>query len=230
MLGRRADGFHDIDTTIQAIDLHDLLVVQQDEDTQLSITGLDVPGGARNSVLHAHGALEQATRQKLPTRFHLHKRIPPGSGMGGASSDAATALRALKHLYHLEIDLEPIAAQIGADVTYFLHGGRARATGRGEKMTPLPTQPATYLVAWPGIELSTADVYNQWDQVKGEGQNELERAAQHANPAVKDFAARLGDAWRMTGSGSAFFKEIAIDDAPHMKVWSTVAHAVGPWS
>jgi 4-diphosphocytidyl-2C-methyl-D-erythritol kinase len=66
--------------------------------------------------------------------------------------------------------------------------------------------------------------------VKGDGPNELARAAQHFDPRVRDFAEKLGAGWRMTGSGSAFFRETAIDDTPDIKVWTTVAHAVGPWS
>ena len=187
-------------------------------------------------MLKAQAALEQAAQRKLPAHFHLHKRIPPGSGLGGASSDAATALRALQALYHLDLDLAPVAAQVGADVPFFLHGGRMRAEGRGEKLTPLQTRPATYLIAWPEIELSTADVYRAWDDdVKREGPNQLARAAQRVDQRVEEFAARLGDGWQMTGSGSAFFKPVATDDAPdipdipHIKVWTTVAHAVGPW-
>lgn len=153
--------------------------------------------------------------------------------MGGASSDAAAALRGLSHLYRLDLDLAPIAEQIGADVPYFLHGGRMRAEGRGEKLTPLTMQPggqAMYLIAWPEIELSTAAVYNAWDEVKGDGPNELRCAAEHVAPQIELFRKSLGDGWQMTGSGSAFFRPITTDDEPRIKVWTKVAHAVGPWS
>ena len=149
--------------------------------------------------------------------------------MGGASSDAAAALRGLKALYHLDVDLGPVAAEIGTDVPYFLHGGRMRAEGRGERLTALTMQPAMYVIAWPEIELSTAEVYNAWDEVGGDGPNDLRRAAEHSDARVKDFAAKLGDGWHMTGSGSAFFREEA-GNPPTIKGWSTVAHAVGPWS
>ena len=196
----------------------------------LTTSGLSVTHATDNTVLKAHAALEHACMRELPAHFHLHKRIPPGSGMGGASSDAVAALRGLEEIYRLDIDLAPIAAQLGADVPYFLHGGRMRAEGRGEKLTPLTMQPAMYAVAWPEIELQTAKVYEAWDEVKGEGPNELARAAQHVEPGVKEFAKTLGPEWRMTGSGSAFFRETAGGEAPRIKVWTTVAHAVGPWS
>ena len=230
VMGRRADGFHDIRTTIQSIDLHDLLLITQARQTLLTVGGMRVVNAERNSVLKAQAALEKATQRELPAAFHLHKRIPPGSGMGGASSDAAAALRGLTALYRLDVDLAPIAAEVGADVPYFLHGGRVRAEGRGERLTPLTMHPAMYTLAWPEIELSTADVYRAWDDVGGDGPNELTRAAQHVDAGVKNFAASLGDGWQMTGSGSAFFTQISTHDATRTKVWSAVAHAVGPWS
>jgi 4-diphosphocytidyl-2-C-methyl-D-erythritol kinase len=225
---KRPDGFHEINTTIQSIDLHDLLTIAPATETLLTTSGLRVINAASNSVLTAHAALEQAAKRALPAHLHLHKRIPPGSGMGGASSDAAAALRGLTAIYHLkDIDLRPIAEQLGADVPYFLHGGRRRAEGRGETTTPLRMQPAWFVIAWPGIELSTADVYRAWDEVKGDGPNELRKAAEHVEPRLKDFAQRLGDGWQMTGSGSAFFKTGR--QAADMDCWTTVTQAVGPW-
>jgi 4-diphosphocytidyl-2-C-methyl-D-erythritol kinase len=222
------DGFHEIKTTIQSIDLHDLLAIAPATETLLTTSGLRVTNAANNSVLQAHAALEQAAHRALPAHLHLHKRIPPGSGMGGASSDAAAALRGLKAIYHLEdVDLRPIAEQLGADVPYFLYGGRRRAEGRGETTTPLRMQPAWFVIAWPGFELSTADVYRAWDEVKGDGPNELRNAAENVEPRLKDFAKRLGDEWQMTGSGSAFFKTGS--EAPDMDCWTVVAQATGPW-
>ena len=189
---------------------------------------MNVIQNADNSVLKAHAALEDACHKHLNTHFHLHKRIPPGSGMGGASSDAAAALRGLKALHHLDVDLEPIAARLGADVPYFLRGGRMRAEGRGERLTPLTMQPAWFLIAWPGIELSTQDVYSKWDEVKGERPNELRRAAERVEPRLEEFARKLGAGWRMTGSGSAFFAEGNVKK--NTDCWTAIAHAVGPWA
>jgi 4-diphosphocytidyl-2C-methyl-D-erythritol kinase len=151
--------------------------------------------------------------------------------MGGASSDAATTLKGLKTMYSLEIDLAPLARELGSDVPFFLAGGRARAEGRGERLTPLTPEPAWFAIAWPGIELATADVYRAWDEVKGEGPNHLRRAAEHVEPRLKEFAKRLGPGWQMTGSGSAFFKQTNTEDEGRNAIasldsWSAVTHAV----
>lgn len=238
IVGRRDDGFHDLRTTMQTIDLHDVLIATRAATTRLTLSGLTVTGAdadnTDNSVLKAHDALERGTRHDLPAFFHLHKRIPPGSGMGGASSDAAAALKALTHLYARElrdVDLRPIAEQVGSDVPFFLAGGRARVEGRGEKITPITPQPTTpmwFAIAWPGIELSTRAVYATWDEVGGA---DLSDAAARTEPRLRDFAKRLGDGWRMTGSGSAFFKPVATqlqaeDAVAALDCWKAITTAV----
>lgn len=220
---------------MQSIELHDLLVVSQDSETSLTVDGMNIQNAGENSVLKAHSALETAAQRTLPSRFHLHKRIPPGSGLGGASSDAAAALVGLKTLFRLDIELATIAVEAGADVPFFLKGGRARAEGRGERLTPLPAQDEWFALAWPRIELSTASVYRAWDEVKGDGPNELRRAAESVDPRVKQFAERLGAGWQMTGSGSAFFRRCETEAESQRAVasldcWTAVTRAVGPWA
>ena len=234
VVGRDKDGFHQIRTTFQAIDLHDLLVVSAADETTIAISGSSV-SAKDNSVLAAHAALERAARKRLPAAFHLHKRIPPGSGMGGASSDAAVALKALKAMHTLDMDLRPVANELGSDVPFFLFGGRARGEGRGERLTPLPMESAWFAIAWPGIELSTGDVYRAWDEVKGDGPNQLCRAAEHVEPRLKQFAASLGPGWQMTGSGSAFYKHVNTEEEGRQAIgkldcWTAISRAVGSWS
>jgi 4-diphosphocytidyl-2C-methyl-D-erythritol kinase len=106
-------------------------------------------------------------------------------------------------MFKLELELVTIAAQVGSDVPFFLHGGAALVEGRGERVTPVPSTEAWFAIAWPGIELSTQAVYEAWDHVKGD---DLQAAAEHVEPRLKDFAKKLGPGWRMTGSGSAFFQ------------------------
>jgi 4-diphosphocytidyl-2-C-methyl-D-erythritol kinase len=232
---RTGDGFHDIRTVIQAVALHDVLELARAGRTTMTITGRHAPDAKNNSVLKAHAAMQKEAGRELPTRFHLDKQVPPGSGMGGASSDAAAALRGLAAIHELKLDLAKIAAGIGADVPFFLAGGTALAEGRGERLTPLPTEPAWFAIAWPGIELSTAAVYRAWDEVKGEGPNELRKAAGNVEPRVQDFAVRLGERWQMTGSGSAFFmrcldERAARTAAAALDCWTAVTHAVGAWA
>jgi 4-diphosphocytidyl-2C-methyl-D-erythritol kinase len=238
VLGRTNDGFHEIRTHIQAIALHDLLALTAADQTTMTTTGHHVPGTSQNSILKAHAALQEAAGRELPTRFHLDKRIPPGSGMGGASSDAAAALRGLTAIHSIKINLDQIAAKIGADVPFFLKGGAAIAEGRGELLTPLPNpndQQTWFAIAWPNIELLTAAVYGAWDKTMGNGPNQLTKAAIHVDPRVQDFAVRLGAGWQMTGSGSAFFLRCADEATAHkatanLDCWTTVTHAVGPWT
>lgn len=240
VVGKLPDGLHELETTMQAIDLHDILEISSAERTSLRVSGIEVSSESENSVLKAHRELEAVIHHQLPVHFHLHKRIPPGSGMGGASSDAATALRGLKAMFGLAVDLRPIAERIGADVSFFLYGGRTRAGGRGERLAPQPVEPVWFAVAWPGIELSTAAVYRAWDEMKstqahGGHQNLLTEAAFSVDRRVQDFATRLGGDWRMTGSGSAFFKPCESERDAKLLVasldcWTAVAQAVGPWA
>jgi 4-diphosphocytidyl-2-C-methyl-D-erythritol kinase len=246
VLGRREDGFHDVRTTLQAIDLHDLVTLALAQKTTLTTSGLPLAAAMHNSVLKAHAALEQATDKHLPTRIHLHKRIPPGSGMGGASSDAATALRALATLHHVTADLSAIASTLGADVPFFLTGGAAIAGQRGDHLTPIPTQPQWFALAWPEIELPTPDVYRAWDDMETRQANEsnhLTQAAMSIQPRLKEFANALNshdenNTWQMTGSGSAFFLRCKSEHAAReaaaglksLKCWTAIAQTVGPWA
>jgi 4-diphosphocytidyl-2-C-methyl-D-erythritol kinase len=235
VIARRGDGLHDIQTHMQSLALHDLLEVAPSRRTSFVADGLPVPAAADNIVVKALAALERAVGRELPTDFHLHKRIPPGAGLGGASSDAATALRAVKMIHGVDAKLGEIARALGADVPFFLAGGCALAEGIGDRLTPLPTEPAWYAIAWPGIELSTASVYGAWDETKGGPPNELLLAAERADSRVNDFAERLGREWQMTGSGSAFFtrfavREEALKAIESLDCWTTVTHSIGAWA
>jgi 4-diphosphocytidyl-2-C-methyl-D-erythritol kinase len=265
VLGRRDDGYHDVRTTLQAIDLHDLITLSpagraqgesKSDTTSLTTSGLKVGSTQNNSVLKALAALETATNQHLPTQIHLHKRIPPGAGMGGASSDAAAALRGLAALHHVTADLPAIAQQLGSDVPFFLAGGTAIAEQRGDHLTPIPTRPSWFAIAWPEVELLTKDVYRAWDMLQGSQgsspppsggglgwgssqiRNHLTKAAMHVEPRLEAFATSLGRDWQMTGSGSAFFRFCTDQRAAtectaalkSLKCWTAVAQAVGAWN
>jgi 4-diphosphocytidyl-2-C-methyl-D-erythritol kinase len=228
VLGLRPDGYHEVRTRFQAISLHDLLLMEP-----AAATSLD-GGFPDDLVLRAQALLERAAGRPLPARFRLVKRVPAGAGLGGGSADAAAALRGLARLYGREDDLAPLAAELGADVPFLLCGGGAVAQGRGERVTPAATDAGWYAIAWPGFSLSTAAVYRRWDDVGGDGANALTRAAFDVEPKLAEFASMLGEGWRMTGSGSAFFRPAATRAEARAAVarldcWTAVARPVGPW-
>ena len=228
VLGSDSEGYHQIRTRYQAISLHDLLLVSPAGSTTLS------GGFPDDLVLRSSRILEQAAGRPLPASFRLIKRIPAGAGLGGGSSDAAAALRALARLYRLEFDLGPVAAAVGADVPFFLAGGAMEGSGRGERLRPVELASGWFALAWPGFGVSTAAAYRAWDRIGGEGANELARAALDVEPRLAAFARQLGPGWRMTGSGTAFFrltptrKQAEAAVAP-LRCWTSIARPVGRW-
>ena len=228
VLGLRQDGYHEVRTRYQAISLHDLLLIGTAAKTSLD-------GGLPDDlVLRAQRALEQAVGRPLPARFRLIKRIPAGAGLAGGSADAAAALRGLTALHELDCELAPVAAELGADVPFLLAGGAAIACGRGERLVTTATDTGWYAIAWPGYPLSTPAVFRRWDEVGGDGENQLTLAALDVEPKLAEFATMLGEGWQMTGSGSAFFLRCAgLAEAQAsldgLSCWTAVARPVGAW-
>lgn len=168
--GRRRDGFHEVSTVLQAIDLCDRLTVRRvdpGDPLELDVPGGGAPADDSNLVVAAARAFFEALGQTpRGVRFELDKRIPAGSGLGGGSSDAAAALTALQELWGKPLGvhrLQAVAATVGSDVPFFLVGGTVLATGRGEKLQPLEDVDASpVLVAVPAVEVSTAEIYGAW--------------------------------------------------------------------
>jgi 4-diphosphocytidyl-2-C-methyl-D-erythritol kinase len=131
--GRRADGFHDLETVFQAVSLHDTLTFTPAEALTLTCDDPTIPTDGTNLVLRAARALGAP-----PVAIHLEKRIPAGGGLGGGSSNAAATLVTLAGMFALDAPLAQLALSLGSDVPFFLVGGTAYATGRGEVLTPLP--------------------------------------------------------------------------------------------
>lgn len=175
--GTRPDGFHEVSTVLQTIDLRDRLAIRRIDPgnpLRIEVPGGGAPAGDSNLVLKAarafFAALDEPARG---VRFRLEKRIPAGSGLGGGSSDAAAALLGLQSLWGRPLDarqLHAVGTAVGSDVPFFLVGGTAFATGRGEQVEALDDMPpATVLVVVPAVEVSTAEVYRGWKAAMGAG-------------------------------------------------------------
>ncbi len=167
ILGRRPDGYHELQTCFQFVDLCDEihLMVRADGEIRRLAGASGVPDES-DLCVRAARALQQATACPLGADIRLVKRIPMGAGLGGGSSDAATMLVALNYLWDLRVSTQELAAlglSLGADVPVFVHGRAAWAEGIGERLTPLypPTAPKedNYLILKPNIAISTAQVF-----------------------------------------------------------------------
>ena len=162
VLGERPDGYHEIRTVLQTIDLYDEIRVSPAE--RFEFTASHGPGGDSNLVVRAVRAFEEATSIEVAVRMELIKRIPSGAGLGGGSSDAATALLGLDRRFGTRLPGERlfgILETLGSDVPFFSVGGRALAVGRGERLFPLDDEADYWLVLVnPGLSIDTAEAYS----------------------------------------------------------------------
>jgi 4-diphosphocytidyl-2-C-methyl-D-erythritol kinase len=162
ILGKRADGYHEIATVMQAVDLSDRITLDDADDLELRSSARDVPADSRNLALRAAETLRQAAGVRGGVRITLAKYIPVAAGLGGGSSDAAGVLIGLNRLWRLRWPLErldEVAATLGSDVPFFLRGGAAVATGRGEKVEPLRGRSLALVLVNPRFPASTAEMY-----------------------------------------------------------------------
>jgi 4-diphosphocytidyl-2-C-methyl-D-erythritol kinase len=174
ILGKRGDGFHDILSIFQTVDLIDELVLTDSRRPGLDCGSFDVPGGPDNLVLKAERCFRDAGEGIPPLHFTLRKSIPVGAGLGGGSSDAAATLRGLARFHGTEgatADfLRTCAANLGSDIPFLLDGGTAVVSGRGERIVPvLWPYDFTYVLVYPGFGVSTAWAYGQVRKYSGDG-------------------------------------------------------------
>jgi len=204
--GVRDDGYHLIDAEMVALDLADELEFADGD-------GLEIVGGAGLPVVADDDNLVRRALRAVGRTAHvtLTKRIPAGGGLGGGSADAAAVLR------WAGCDDLSIATSLGADVPFCLRGGRARVSGIGDLLEPLPPRDATFTLLTPPFGVSTVAVYREWDRMGGprsDGPNDLEPAALAVEPRLAEWRDRLGDATGITpvlaGSGSTWFVEGAV--------------------
>ncbi|HUX02846.1 MAG: 4-(cytidine 5'-diphospho)-2-C-methyl-D-erythritol kinase [Phycisphaerae bacterium] len=169
VLGRRPDGFHDLESIVAAVNLFDTLTVHPSDDLALACRGLAVPTGEDNLVMRAARLLAEETHTRAGARMELEKRIPPGRGLGGGSADAAAALVALNDLWKAGLardDLARIGARIGSDVPFFFGSPVAILRGRGERLEAVPARVPWWLaLAWPDFPMPTAEVYAALDRL-----------------------------------------------------------------
>jgi 4-diphosphocytidyl-2-C-methyl-D-erythritol kinase len=225
--GRRADGFHDLQTVFQIVDLFDEIdievtgdgVIRRDprpDDPVLAALRDD-----EDLTVRAARLLQQAAGVRQGARLHVTKRIPSGGGLGGGSSDAATVLRALNELWGVHWPVEKLAGlglQLGSDVPVFVHGRNAFASGRGERLTPVELPPKWFLIVHPGVSVSTREVFSDPRLTRDTppltmralpadgGRNDCEAVVRARCPEVAaalDRLAPLGA--RLTGTGACVF-------------------------
>jgi 4-diphosphocytidyl-2-C-methyl-D-erythritol kinase len=186
VLGKRADGYHEIRTVFQSIDLYDEIEIRPCSGLEFSCPDLARVPKEENTVWRAASALARAASPAAGAEIILRKNIPVGAGLGGGSGNAAAVLLGLRRFWQLNLTDEPlraIAESIGSDVPYFLQGGTALGIGRGEEIYPLPEiRPAQLVVVFPGVHVSTSAAY---------GSLRLLLTSRPAPPNIQGFCGRL---------------------------------------
>ncbi|HVS75388.1 MAG TPA: 4-(cytidine 5'-diphospho)-2-C-methyl-D-erythritol kinase [Steroidobacteraceae bacterium] len=225
--GRRADGYHELQTVFQLIDLCDTLAITVRSDGLIERPEgpAEVPAES-DLVVRAARALQAASGTRLGATLRVRKRIPMGGGLGGGSSDAATALLALNRLWDCGLGIEELARlglPLGADVPVFVRGFSAWAEGVGERLTPIELPARWYVVIHPGVGVSTRDVFQSAELTRNSplitiraffeagGRNDCEPVVRALCPEVAaalDWLSRHAPA-RLTGTGSCIFASCA---------------------
>jgi 4-diphosphocytidyl-2-C-methyl-D-erythritol kinase len=223
ILGRRADGYHELQTVFQFLDFGDELdfAVREDGIIQLHSDLHDVPHDS-NLIVKAARQLQQLSGCTLGADIWLRKVLPMGGGIGGGSSDAATTLLALNHLWRLgcsEDTLAELGLKLGADVPVFVRGHAAFAEGVGEKLTPVEPAEPWYLVLVPQVSVSTAEIFSDplltrdsapikvRPVLEGNSRNDCQPVVERRYLEVRNALNLLGKFTeaRLTGTGSCVF-------------------------
>ncbi len=227
--GKRDDGYHEIETVMLAVGLCDELYFENARggEVELVAEGQGLPPVEENLVVKATRLLQRRFETRGGVRIRLKKNIPPGSGLGGGSSDAATALKEGSRLWGLKIggeELQRIAAELGSDVPFFIRSGASVCGGRGEQVRPIHSGGKMYFViAIPPVEVSTSMVYSRVDSLTKESElgnidrvissieqndssmlgaslfNELSEPASAVCPELRVFGGKLKEAFQASG-------------------------------
>lgn len=227
--GRRADGYHLLQTVFRLLDWGDTVHLRVRSGGQIRRVGESLPGVAEDDdlVIRAARLLQSATGAQAGAEIRVDKRIPAGGGFGGGSSDAATVLVALNALWGLGLAADALAElglQLGADVPVFVRGHNAWAEGVGEQLTPISLPEAAYLLVDPGVHVPTPALFRSQELTRDAApakiadfasgsllDNAFEPVLRRREPAVEavfQALSRVGTP-RLTGSGSGCFVEFA---------------------
>ena len=223
ILGRRPDGYHELQTLFQFLDHGDELGFRRREDGQIRLH-TDVPGVPHDSnlIVRAARRLQEQSGTRLGADIWLDKRLPMGGGIGGGSSDAATTLVGLNHLWGLgwsEDRLAELGLALGADVPVFVRGRAAFAEGVGEQLTPVSPDEPWYLVLAPQVSVSTAEIFSDPELTRdtpairvrslpeGGGHNDCQPVVEKRYSEVRNALKWLNNfvQARMTGTGACVF-------------------------
>jgi 4-diphosphocytidyl-2-C-methyl-D-erythritol kinase len=227
ILGRRPDGFHELDTWMLPVGLYDMLEIKLARQPTFTSNVPQLKGNSSNLVVRAAQLFNEATSIQATYEIWLEKNIPIGAGLGGGSSNAAATLRLLNQLHHAplgNVQLEALAASLGSDVPFFVSAQSARCRGRGELMEPRPF-PTDFWICFfkPGFSVATADAYRAYaslpanlkrgqeeDTAWGRLRNDLEPAVFPKYlllPVIKDWLKKQSETLlaHMSGSGSTLF-------------------------
>ncbi|MCE7763616.1 4-(cytidine 5'-diphospho)-2-C-methyl-D-erythritol kinase [Pseudomonas putida] len=223
IIGRRADGYHELETVFQFLDHGDELSFAVRDDGVIRLhTEIEAVPHDSNLIVRAARKLQEQSGSPLGADIWLTKVLPMGGGIGGGSSDAATTLLALAHLWQLDWDEDRLAAlglSLGADVPVFVRGHAAFAQGVGEQLTPVDPDEPWYVVLVPQVSVSTVEIFshpqltrdslplNMRPVPEGNSRNDCQPVVEQSYPEVRNALNSLGKFTeaRLTGTGSCVF-------------------------
>jgi len=234
--GRRDDGYHLLQTVFQFVQQADLIDLRVRADGEIHrVSELEGVPEDSDLVVKAARLLQQQAQTTLGADIRVHKQLPMGGGLGGGSSDAATVLCALNHLWDCGLsndELAKLGLQLGADVPVFVHGQATWAEGVGEKFTPIELPEPWYLVLVPDVSISTAEVFSHPDLTRdstqitirafldGERSNDCLNVVKKTSPEISqaiDWLDNFSEA-RLTGTGACIFAEFDSENAAR-EIW-----------
>jgi len=227
VLGRRADGMHELQTVFRLIDYGDRVGIAARDDGEIRFSGAF---GEENLCVKAAKILRDKSSSRFGCDIALEKTLPVGGGLGGGSSDAATVFLVLNRLWNLKLgrtELMALGLRLGADVPVFLYGRSALGEGVGERLKGVDLGPAWYLVLTPQVSVSTKEIFSDAALTRntkpltmapflsGQGRNDLEPIVLRRYPEIAEHLAWLrkhSPQARMTGSGACVFAEFSRQD------------------